>query len=223
MLAPCFGIEVQALACSSKLGASGDRSSDHRVYRGSALHRRCMKMEACCLSLFPTHVQQVASVLSFADCAAENRPRCSGDSRSQLSRSAVWQRPIRNFSGGTAFNQRTSTLSPVLTDTTRSLARAEVARRALMLAAMDGITATQPRRCHCSATTRGRGKHAAEMAQAVSITPTLFVSQRLTSHACKITGACNKGYYCAWEEFNGEAWCCEDVSSEPPTLEPHTP
>ena len=26
------------------------------------------------------------------------------------------------------------------------------------------------------------------------------------------TGACDKGFYCAWAGINGQTWCCEDVS-----------
>ncbi len=28
-----------------------------------------------------------------------------------------------------------------------------------------------------------------------------------------LTGACDRGYYCAWQEFGGKVWCCEDVSA----------
>jgi hypothetical protein len=31
------------------------------------------------------------------------------------------------------------------------------------------------------------------------------------------TGACERGYYCAWQEFGGKVWCCEDVSRHVPS------
>jgi hypothetical protein len=42
----------------------------------------------------------------------------------------------------------------------------------------------------------------------------LAVNQLLTDSIW--TGACDSGYYCAWQTFGGRVWCCENVCSAIP-------